>query len=195
MTSKKRSKNKTNSKSKKRSEKDSYLLDINYINKNTPHLDTLKTRLKKMKNKRVGLFANKQIKKGEVISYYLVKAVKTPRFNSVYTVTLYNNNETVNEKLTGDLCQESLKSPTKSGITYWAYFSNEPSMNERENAHLDFKNMHKETKNKTRLEEGDLVLYKLIANKTIQEGDEILWCYGYPPGQRNYKTRCEESGL
>ena len=194
MTSKKRSKNKTKSKSKKRSEKDSYLLDINYINKNTPHLDTLKTRLKKMKNKRVGLFANKQIKKGEVISYYLVKAFKKARFDSIYSVSLYNKNDS-ESKFYGDLCPESLKSPTKSGITYWAHFSNEPSMNERENAHLDFKNMHKETKNKTRLEEGDLVLYKLIATKTIEEGDEILWCYGYPPGQRTYKSRCEESGL
>lgn len=186
---------KSKKKSKKVSaKKDSYLFDMNYINDNTPNLDTLITRLKKMKSKRVGLFANKQIKKGHVISYYLVKAFKKARFDSVYSVSLYNKNGS-ESKFYGDLCQESLQLPTRNGITYWAYFSNEPSMNERENAHLDFKNIHKETKNKTRLEEGDLVLYKLIANKTIEEGDEILWCYGYPPGQRTYKSRCEESGL
>jgi len=186
---------KSKTKSKKRTPKDSYLLDINYINKNTPNLDTLKTKLKKMKNKRAGLFANRQIKKGEVISYYLVKAVKNPRFNSVYTVVLYNKNGTAVQKLSGDLCSESLQPPTESGITYWAYFSNEPSINESDNCYLDFENSYKETRNKTRLKEGDLVLYKLIAKKNIKKGDEILWCYGYPPGQRGYETECEKSGL
>jgi hypothetical protein len=181
-------------KSKKRTPKDSYLFDMNYVNDNTPNLDILKTRLKKMKNKRVGLFANKQIKKGEVISYYLVKAFKKARFDSVYSVSLYNNNGSEN-KLYGDLCPESLQLPTKSGITYWAYFSNEPSINEHENSYLDFTNSYKETRNKTSIEEGDLVLYKLIASRNIKKGDEILWCYGYPPGQRLYKTACEESGL
>lgn len=189
MTSKKKSKSK--SRSKKRRENDSYLLDIDYIKKNTPNLDSLKTRLKKMKNKRVGLFANKQIKKGEIISYYLVKTVKNPRFNSVYSVTVYDNNGTLNDKLTGDLCPESLKLPTKSGITYWAYFSNEPSIHENANSKLDFKNNYKESRDKNKLELGDLVLYKLIATKTIQKGEEILWCYGYPPGQRTYTTNCE----
>lgn len=186
---------KSKSKSKKRTTKDSYLVDMNYINENTPNLDTLTTKLKKMKNKRVGLFANKKIKKGDVISYYLVKAVKNPRFKSVYTVMLYNKNGTAVEKLSGDLCSESLQQPTESGITYWAYFSNEPSINERENSYLDFENSHKETRNKTKLKEGDLVLYKLIAKKNIKKDDEILWCYGYPPGQREYKTECEKSGL
>ena len=148
-----------------------------------------------MKNKRVGLFANKKIKKGEIISYYLVKAVKNPRFNSVYTVGLYNRNGTEERKLTGDLCSESLKPPTENGITYWAYFSNEPSINEHENSYLDFENSYKETRDKSKFKEGDLVLYKLIAKKTIQKGDEIVWCYGYPPGQRNYETECEKSGL
>jgi len=186
---------KSKKKSKKVSvKKDSYLFDMNYINDNTPNLDTLKTRLKKMKSKRVGLFANKQIKKGDVISYYLVKAFKKARFDAVYSVTLYNKNGS-ESKFYGDLCPESLQLPTRNGITYWAYFSNEPSINEHDNSYLEFVNTHKETRNKTTIEEGDLVLYKLIASKNIKKGDEILWCYGYPPGQRLYKTACEESGL
>ena len=184
-------------KSKKRSKKKSeldFLLDIDYIKKNTPNLEKMKTTLKKMKNKRVGLFANKNIKKGETISYYLVKAYKSSKkiLNRMYSVTLYNKNGNLNNNLTGDLCLESLQSPTKNGITYWGYFSNEPSMNEEENCELDFKNSFKYTKDKLKLEEGDFVLYKLLSKKNIKKGDEILWCYGYAPGQRDYKTVCEK---
>ena len=39
------------------------LLDIDHIKQITPHLHKLKTRLEKVKNKRVGLFANNSIKK------------------------------------------------------------------------------------------------------------------------------------
>lgn len=177
---------------KKKSELD-FLLDIDYIKANTPNLEKMKTTLKKMKTKRVGLFANKNIKKGEVISYYLIKAYKSSKkiLNSVYTISLYEKNGK-DSKLSGDLCLESLQMPTKNGITYWAYFSNEPSMNEKENCELDFKNSFKDTKDKVKFEEGDFVLYKLKATKNIKKGDEILWCYGYPKGERDYKTVCEE---
>jgi hypothetical protein len=183
-------------KSKKRSKKKSeldFLLDIDYIKENTPNLEKMKTTLKKMKNKRVGLFANKNIKKGETISYYLVKVYKssTKILGDTYSVTLYNKNGLLINNLTGNLCPESLQVPAKNGITYWAYFSNEPSMNEKQNCYLDFSNSFKESKDKLKLVEGDFVRYKLIASKNIKKGDEILWCYGYAPGQRDYKTICE----
>lgn len=185
---------KKKSKKKSKSSELDFLLDIDYIKENTPNLDDLKTTLKKMKNKRAGLFANKNIKKGEVISYYFVKVYKSSKkiLNHTYSVTLHNKKGTEINNLSGNLCVESLRTPTKNGITYWAYFSNEPSINEKENCELDFINSFKKTKDKAKLVEGDFVLYKLKATTNIKKGDEILWCYGYPKGVRDYKSICEE---
>jgi hypothetical protein len=165
------------------------LLDIDYINKITPNLHSLKTALKKVQQKRVGLFANKPIKKNETIAYYLVKAYKTLKNDYTYAVTLYEKGREV-DNFTGDLCPESLQMPTKDGITYWAYFSNEPSMGQKENSYLKFKNILASTMNK-KLVEGDFVLYPLIATRDIKKGDEIVWCYG-EDYERDYQTICKE---
>ena len=93
-----------------------HLLDIDYIKKITPRLHELKTTLKKIENKRVGLFANR------------------------------------------------------------AYFSNEPSMGQKENCTLKFKNILEETMNK-KLTAGDFVVYPLIATSDIKKGDEIVWLW------------------
>ena len=104
-----------------------------------------------------------------------------------YVVTLYNHGEEI-EDLAGNICSESLQLPTKDGITYWAYFSNEPSMGQKENCTLKFKNILEETKKK-KLKEGDFVVYPLIATSNIEKGDEIVWCYG-SDYERDYKTIC-----
>jgi len=166
------------------------LLDIDYIKKITPRLHELKTTLKKVDNKRVGLFANKPIRKKEVIAYYLVKVYKsTNNYKDwTYSVTLYNKNNREIDNLLGDLCTESLQKPTRDGITYWAYFSNEPSVGQKENCTLEFENILEETKNKT-LKVGDFVVYPLIATSNIKKGDEIVWCYG-ESYDRDYDTIC-----
>lgn len=166
------------------------LLDIDYIKKITPRLHELKTTLKKVENKRVGLFANKPIRKKEIIAYYLVKVYKSNNNKDwTYVVTLYDKNHREIKDLDGDLCSESLQMPTKDGITYWAYFSNEPSMGQKENCTLKFKNILEETMNK-KLTAGDFVVYPLIATSDIKKGDEIVWCYG-SSYERDYETICE----
>ena len=99
-------------KSKKKSppkikEEFKHLFDINYIKRNTQNLPNLKTSLRKIRNKGVGIFANKNIKKNDVIVYYLLKAYNLKRFpnsfNNVYTVELYTNNGKSIKYLIGDL--------------------------------------------------------------------------------------------
>ena len=197
-----RSKSKSKSKRRKASSKKSkttkdefkHLFDIDYIKRKTKNLSNLKTSLRKIRNKGVGIFANKKIKKNEVIVYYLLKAYNVKNFhnlfNNVYTIELYTKNGNSIKSLIGDLCNESLMQPDSKGIAYWGYFSNEPSNGQKENSFLDI-NLNENYMNKNRIKDGDYVLYKLIASKDIEKGEEITWCYG-SLYSRNYETTCDE---
>ena len=179
-------------KSSKRSPR--HLFDVDHIKKHTPRYKTLKTKIKKMKTKGVGVFANKDIKKGEVIVYYLIKAyhIDEPpkKFKQVYTISLYSKKGVENNKLVGDLCDESLPPPDKNGIAYWGYLANEPSLGDTKNSFLSI-NTRENYKSRSRFKFGDYVKYKLIATKNIKKGDEITWCYTEDDNySRNYETSC-----
>lgn len=176
----------------KRRDKYRHLFDIDYIKKRTKNLSKLKTSLRRIRNKGVGIFANKDIKKNEVVVYYLLKAYNLKKFpdlfNSVYTIELYTKNGSPIKSLVGDLCNESLLPPDSNGIAYWGYFSNEPSMNQESNVFLDT-NSAENYHNRNRIKDGDYVLYKLVASRNIKKGEEITWCYG-SLYLRNYETTC-----
>jgi hypothetical protein len=167
------------------------LLDINYIKKHTPDYKTLKVALKRDKIKGNSLFANRNIRKGEVLAYYKMrvynKRTYESPFGNTYLFTVYTKSGRSDNKLVADLYECSID-PPKRGIPYWAYFSNEPSGTQEQNSMIDAdeKNNYK---NRDRVKQGDTLVYKLIATRSIKRGEEIVWCYG-GGYDRNYEPNC-----
>jgi hypothetical protein len=87
----------------------------------------------------------------------------------------------------GDIDKESAPLP-KNNIPYWAYFSNEPSGKQKENAYIDI-SLKDNYKDRNRLKHGDFITYKLKASKNIKAGEEVVWCYGSAYA-RDYETSC-----
>ncbi len=142
--------------------------------------------------KGVSLFSKKPIKKGSVIAYYKFLVNKYDDDfegvnNSMYTMTVYGKSGRSRDTVMGDIYSGSLE-PPKRGITYWAYFSNEPSGDQEENAYLDI-NTKENYKNRSRVKVGDTMIYKLVASRDIKPNEEITWCYG-DYYNRNYKANC-----
>lgn len=142
--------------------------------------------------KGMSLFAKKPIRKGNVIAYYKVRVYKwTPNYRGVrgdmYSMTVYTKNDRGSGKFLGDIFEGSLEKP-KYNIPFFAYFANEPSGRQKENAYLDV-NLRSNYRKRTRVKAGDTMVYKLIANRNIKPGEEIVWCYGSYYG-REYKANC-----
>jgi len=152
----------------------------------------VKVELKKAKNKGISLFAKKPIKKGNIIAYYKFKVFKEKKFkgikNNMYTISVYNKSRRSSNTFVGDLYGGSLEMP-KRGISFLAYFSNEPSPDQEENCHLD-ENLKNNYKNREKVKEGDTMIYKLIADRNIKKGEEIMWCYS-SSYNRKYRANCE----
>jgi len=135
------------------------------------------------------------IKKGKTIAYYKMKVhqdtdkhpYKSPT-KCMYCFTVYTKGDRMSKSLMGDLDKESAPLP-KGNIPYWAYFSNEPSGKQRENAYIDIA-LKDNYKNRNKLKDGDFMTYKLKASKDIKPGEEVVWCYG-GAYDRNYKTSCD----
>ena len=105
----------------------------------------------------------------------------------MYTMTVYGKSGRARDTVMGDIYDGSLE-PPKNGITYWAYFSNEPSGDQKENVYLDI-NTKCNYKNRNRVKVGDTMIYKLVASRDIKPNEEITWCYG-DYYNRNYKANC-----
>jgi hypothetical protein len=154
----------------------------------------LSVTLKKNKYAGTGLFATKNIKKGQVIAYYRMKVHKDTENNSyksptkcMYCFSVYTKGDNLSKSLIGDLDKESAPKP-KNNIPYWAYFSNEPSRNQKVNAEIDIA-LKENYRNRSRLKAGDFITYKLVATRNIKPGEEIVWCYG-DAYERDYETAC-----
>jgi hypothetical protein len=154
----------------------------------------LSVTLKKNKYAGTGLFATKPIKKGNVIAYYKMKVhqdtTKHPYRSPtkcMYCFTVYTKGDRMSSSLMGDIDKESAPLP-KNNIPYWAYFSNEPSLKQKENAYIDIA-LKENYKDRKRLKPGDFMTYKLRASKNIKPGEEVVWCYGSAYA-RNYETSC-----
>jgi hypothetical protein len=94
-------------------------------------------------------------------------------------------NDNVSNTLVGDLTEDSLEQPKRS-IPFWGHFANEPSGRQTPNTFIDT-NLAENYKNKSRLSPGDTMIYKLRATRTINPGEEVVWCYG-KSYYRDYET-------
>ena len=165
-------------------------VDYKKILRNTKDKHKLKVTLKETEEKGVGLFATKEIKKGETIAYYKIKVFRTKDYESptnfVYSFEVYRKNEQAYKRLIGDIYEGSFPEPINN-IPFWAVFCNEPSRNERVNCDIDV-NTRENYMYRTATKIGDTMIYKLVATKMIRPGEEILWYYG-PEYARNYTVR------
>ena len=150
-----------------------------------------------MKNKYTGtgLFATKRINRGKIIAYYKMKVHNKKSYKSptkcTYCFTVYTKGDRMSNSLIADLDKESAPLP-KNNIPYWAYFSNEPSSKQKENAEIDIA-LKDNYRDRNKLKNGDFITYKLKATRNIKPGEEIVWCYGNTY-DRDYKTSCEHNG-
>lgn len=142
--------------------------------------------------KGVSLFARKPIRRGNIIAYYQFKTNKyegyTGKKGDMYTMSVYTKGERFNPRVIGDVYEGSLQKP-KYNIPFFAYFSNEPSGNQKANAELDI-NLKSNYRNRDRIRAGDIMVYKLKAAKNIDPGEEIVWCYG-DSYDRDYQANCD----
>lgn len=168
-----------------------YLLDIDYILDHTkPPLESLKVTLKKDPIKGTGLFAQKFIAKGETISYYKMRVYSQKHpgpFGNMYLFFVYDRKEEDVNGVIGNLFEKSVPQPRR-GIPYWAYFSNEPSGNQKSNSFIDI-NTRGNYRNRKKVKIGETIVYKLVAETNIHPGEEIVWCYG-DDYDRNYQVSC-----
>jgi len=165
------------------------MMDYKKLLKNCKN-HSISVTLKNDDKKGVGLYAKKVINKGDVIAYYKIKIFRKKDYESptdfVYSFEIYRKNGQEYKRLIGDIYEDSFPNPSEDNITYWAPFANEPSENQRTNSEIHINN--EETySNKTFSSPDETVIYKLVANKMIRPGEEILWYYG-DQYKRNYKV-------
>ena len=175
---------------------DDLLFNRPKILKRTPEKNKLSIVIRKDRVKGNSLFAIKPIKKDDIIAYYKMKVVHgaDPKHNfrdSMYLFNVTNSKGREYSYLYGDLYAGSLPNPIRH-IPYWAYFSNEPNVNQESNSYIDYMYEDNFTKKKrTVLKVGDTIRYALKAARDIEKGEEIMWCYG-EGYDRNYKTGCDK---
>lgn len=191
------------------------VLDWEYVMKNTKHVNDLKVELKPLPNKGVGVVAKRPLYKNDIVALYKLKVFRNKTYKSptknVYCFAAYTKSGVESRVWICDLVPESLQNPsiqkcaysqkkdkfiTSSGeckgkdkcyVPFWAYFSNEPSPSQKPNSWIDMNTEENYSKRK-KLKEGDYVVYKLVATKTILPGEEIVWDYGAGYGKRDYET-------
>lgn len=167
------------------------ILDPEYVQSHTPKDLPYKIKIKKAGKKGNGLFAKAQINKNEIIAFYKIQVFRdtdyTSPTNRMYTFAVYTLGENESKVWVGDLTSNSLEPPKiikKHYVPFWAYFSNEPTESQKPNSWIDM-NTKENYKNRSRVKEGDTLIYKLIATKKIKPGKEIIWNYG-ESYQRDY---------
>lgn len=154
-------------------------LDHERILRSTPNTEKLKVTLRHDKERGVGLFATKFIKKGELIALYKmtvfnVNTYKSPTKN-VYAFDVYRKNGRSNDRLIGDIDLESLPDPLNN-VPFWAPFANESSES-KSNAEVD-NNLAINYANRRIIKPKDVIIYYLKASRNIKKGEEITWYYG-----------------
>lgn len=154
--------------------------------KNASPIKPSTTALANIPGKGRGLVAKEYIRKGDVIAYYRAKVYDRRTYESptdgIYLFTVYKKNEDEYKNLVADIFNTSVL-PPKDGITYLALYSNEPAPGQKSNADIDlnFKGNYNDM-GRSKLKPGDIIVYKLIAMRDIEPGEEIVWYYGadYP---------------
>jgi len=169
-------------------------LNFRYVQQNSgKDIGKLKVQLKKDPMKGASLYARKNIKEGELIAYYKIMVFDMNTYDSpteqMYQFDVYTKTGRISSRLIGDLYPGSA-AKARGSIPFWAYFSNEPSSNQEENAYVD-DDVKGNYRNRTRLNPGDTMIYKLYASRDIPVGAEITWCYG-GSYVRDYSPNCPE---
>ncbi|QKF93769.1 SET domain-containing protein [Fadolivirus algeromassiliense] len=158
------------------------LLDMERILNVTKNKNKLKVILKKDTIKGTGLYATKPIKKGDTIAYYKITTFSRNEYTSptnyVYSFEVYTCAGRESKYLIGDLYLDSIPEPTNN-IPYWGLFINEPSENQDVNSEVDMNldGNYKSEKRK-RVKCGGKLIYKVVALRDINVGEEITLNYG-----------------
>ena len=80
--------------------------------------------------------------------------------------------------------------PSPKNITYYAFFSNEPTFSDNMNCYLDIETKLN-YKHRKKVKVGDTMTYSLRAERDILPGEKITWCYG-PVYDRKYVPNCPD---
>ena len=150
------------------------------------------TKIKLLKDKELGikLVCVKPIKKNETIAYYkfMVYDEKTykPYKNSMYAMDIISKKGNSRSALIGDIFPGSLELPGKDNISYYGFFSNEPTLKEKPNCYINPELKLNYAKRDV-VKVGDTMIYSLKASCNIKKGESITWCYG-SLYSRNYKV-------
>lgn len=166
-----------------------YLLDMNWVKRNTEDISNLKVELKKHRVKGTSLYAKEFIPRGNIISYYRMTVFpidhKGP-FGNMYYFYLYDKHGNLIPDKIGDLFHGSLPQP-RHRIPFWAYFSNEPNSRQTSNSYIDTNVPGNYKRGNIKI--GDQITYHLKASRDIYPGEEIVWCYG-EMYNRDYAPNC-----
>jgi hypothetical protein len=171
-----------------------YLFDVKWLNSQITKQQAkeLTVYLKKTQ-KGVGLYANKNIKKGETIAYYKVTARRYDNFqspfNMEYAIEIFTKNGNSSKVFVGDIYEDTVDPPI-NGVPFWGYLANEPSMGQKSNAELKT-NYKANYMNRGRLSENAPYVLTITAERNIKKDEEVMWCYGYGY-ERKYRTPCED---
>jgi hypothetical protein len=142
--------------------------------------------------KGTSLYARKPLKRGNVVAYYKFLLHKyrdnfRGKKSDMYVMSVYTKKDKFNPRVIGDIYEGSLD-PPKYNIPFWAYFSNEPSGDQKENCTIN-SNLKYNYRKRNTVRPGDTMVYKLVATKDISPGEEIVWCYG-ENYVRKYEANC-----
>lgn len=171
------------------------LLDIERVLRNTKNKKKLKINLIHDKVKGTSVYATKHIKMDEVIAYYKIKVFNTNRYESptnyIYAFSIYGANGREYKTLVGDIYSESLPEPLNN-IPFWGFFINEPSNDQDINSWVDTDYDYNFTKSgRKKIKCGNSLIYKIIANRDIEPGEEITIYYG-TEYERDYKLKIKK---
>jgi len=164
--------------------------------KNVKLFNNSKTKIVVKNSKTLGteLVCRRRIKKGERIAWYkfMVFNMDTHEAykHSMYSMSVYTKKENLSERLIGDLFNGSLQMPSPQNITYYAFFSNEPTFSDDMNCYLDIETKLN-YKHRKKVKVGDTMTYSLRAERDILPGEKITWCYG-PVYARKYVPNCPD---
>jgi len=158
------------------------LLDIDNILKGTEDKDELSITLKKDPIKGSGLFAVKPIQEGDTIAFYKMRVFKEAGYKSptnfIYTFNIYGKKCKVYTKLIGDIDLGSFDQPI-NGIPFWGPLVNEPSSDQDINAEVNINTEGNFSEDGIkRVVPGIYMVYKVVAKRYIDVGEEITIYYG-----------------
>ena len=162
----------------------------------------------KKNDKGLGVYANKDFKKNDIVAFYLVKIYDLNKIGEIYSNYLIDLNDAPNlhkkykknktSDIVGDICDKSFQEPIKLNdwlTAFWGFLCNEPSREENDNCKIELKDINTEIKNGVIIDRdikdnaSEYYLASVISKKEIEKDSELTWCYG-DSYKRDYDTSC-----